>query len=298
MIAVLSKLPGATHIRDSLHRLPIARSLAVAYLYPVERQLLRGGHKPKSDHPSIIHYSVNKAATQYIRNILIRCAKENALTPVQFNQYAWMTDIEYLDRMSAAEFESFKGVLRPRGYCYTVFARNIRFLSDSELYKKLLVVRDPRDILTSHYFSQAYSHPLPADPEKAQAFLNNRETVRQKTIDEFVMGFSDGVAEVFDGYMDHLVGQDNLHISRYEDMIADFSRWLDELLAFCDLKISDKTRADLIASSAGSVPAGQQPDRKRRQVVPGDHKRKLKPETIDALNARFAPILDCFGYAR
>jgi len=298
MNADLKKLPGVEYARNNLHRWPLVRSIAVACLYPVERQLVRGRHTPKSDHPSIIHFSVNKAATQYIRNLLIACTVENGLTPVQFSQYSWMTNMNFLDRMTDEEFQDYKHVFRPRGYCYTSFARFVRNIPNSEQYRKILVTRDPRDIVTSHYFSLAFSHPLPADPKRAKEFLQQREEVRKKSIDEFVIYFSDRVIEAFNSYMDHLIGQENLHVTRYEDMVADFSSWLDALLAFCDLKISDKTRAQLIASSAGSVPAGQRPDQKRRQVVPGDHLRKLKPETIAALNERFAPILDAFGYER
>ncbi|MBL8660091.1 MAG: sulfotransferase domain-containing protein [Rhodospirillales bacterium] len=298
MIADLMKLPGAEYVRANLYKWPALRSLAVAYCFPVEKQLVRGRHKAKSDHPSIIHFSINKAATQYVRNVLMLCAEENSLTPVQFNQFAWMTNTTFMDRMSREEFETYKRVFSTRGYCYTVFARMVEGIPDLDTYKKILVVRDPRDILTSHYFSQAYSHPLPADPDKAEAFLSNREKVRQKTIEEFVVDFSDRVAEVFDGYMKHLIGRDNLHVARYEDMITDFPSWLDDLLGFCALQISDRTRTRLIETSAGSVPAGQRPDHKRRQVVPGDHRRKLQPETIEVLNERFGPALDCFGYAR
>lgn len=299
MSAALSKLPGASYVRNRLHKWPLLRSLGVAYLYPVERQLVRGTHTPKTDHTSIIHFSLNKAATQYVRNILVTCAGENSLTPVQFNQFAWMTNIEFLDNMGPEQLDKYKHVFKPKGYCYTVFANYVDGIPEIESYLKILMIRDPRDILTSHYFSQAYSHPLPGDPEKAADFQRKRELVLQKTIDEFVMTYSDRVAECVGNYLQFLVGQPNLLVTRYEDMIADFPRWLDELLSFCSLSISDKTRASLIDSAAaGALPAAHRPDQKRRQVAPGDHRRKLKAETIAALNERFAAAIECFGYAR
>ena len=36
----------------------------------------------------------------------------------------------------------------------------------------------------------------------------------------------------------------------------------------------------------------------KRQVTPGDHKRKLLPETIDRLNSEFGEVLDVLGYKR
>lgn len=298
MSAALAKLPGASYVRNRLHKWPFVRSLAVAYLYPVEQKLVRGTHKPKSDHPSIIHFSLNKAATQYVRNILVACAAENALTPVQFNQFAWMTDIAFLDHMGPEQFDKYKHVFKPKGYCYTVFANYVKNIPEVDSYLKVLMVRDPRDILTSHYFSQAYSHPVPGDPEKAAAFQRARELVLQKTIDEFVLGFSERVGDSMNTYLRHLVDQPNLLVTRYEDMVADFPRWLDELLAFTSLRISEKTRANLIGSAVGPVPTAHRPDQKRRQVAPGDHRRKLKAETIATLNERFAAAIERFGYAR
>jgi hypothetical protein len=34
----------------------------------------------------------------------------------------------------------------------------------------------------------------------------------------------------------------------------------------------------------------------KRQVTPGDHKRKLKPETIDILNQKTAEVLKLYDY--
>jgi hypothetical protein len=298
MIAALSKLPGASYVRNRLYRWPVVRSLAVAYLYPVERRLVRSAHTPRSDHPSIIHFSINKAATQYVRNILTICAEENALIPVQFNQYAsWMT-IPYLDRMSPDEFERYKCIFKPRGYSYSVFSRMIKGIPDLDSYRKILFVRDPRDVVTSYYYSMAYSHPLPGDPKKAMQFQHSRQSVLHRSIDEFAIDFSAELMAILEDYMKMLVGRPNLHVTRYEDMIADFEHWLDKLLSFCSLAISEATRARLIASSAASVPSAHRPERKRRQVTPGDHRRKLKAETIVALNDRFGPALDCFGYLR
>ena len=41
--------------------------------FKVERELIEGCHHAKSPHRSIIHFSVNKAATQYTKSILSRC---------------------------------------------------------------------------------------------------------------------------------------------------------------------------------------------------------------------------------
>ena len=293
----ISNLPLTSYVRNHLHEWPLLRTLVVLSLYPVERQLIRGEHAARSSKTSIIHFSINKCATQYVKNLLSLCAMENNIVTVQFNQYAFLTNIEFLDRMAADEFGKYKHIFRLSGYCYTVFGGMVHGIPDLDAYRKILMVRDPRDVLTSQYYSTAFSHPLPGDPEKAQAFMTKRRLVQQMSIDEYALSASDRLFAILEDYLKTLKGRPGVHLTRYEDMIANFPGWLDALLSFCSMEIAEKTRRKLIDKSAATVPSRQRPDRKRRQVMPGDHRRKLKPETIEALNHRFASILGPLGYS-
>ena len=38
--------------------------------FPVDWALIQGTHRNPNRHPSILHFSVNKAATQYVKNLL------------------------------------------------------------------------------------------------------------------------------------------------------------------------------------------------------------------------------------
>ena len=59
----------------------------------------------------------------------------------------------------------------------------------------------------------------------------------------------------------------------------------------------EATRAKLIAESNDSVNTKENKMKHKRQVTPGDHRRKLKPETIAKLNTDLADILTRYGYA-
>jgi hypothetical protein len=62
-----------------------------------------------------------------------------------------------------------------------------------------------------------------------------------------------------------------------------------------DLIIPPRRLFDIAAHHAG-IPIAEQPDQRIRQGHPGDHRRKLKPETIAALNGVLAEFMATFGY--
>ena len=79
-------------------------------------------------------------------------------------------------------------------------------------------------------------------------------------------------------------------------MVADFSTWLDELLAYCELDIPAALKNSLIEDNERQRPRGEDVRKHVRKGQPGDYLEKLKPETIDYLNDRFAAALQTFGY--
>jgi len=281
----------------ALHKSPFLHSSYVKLRFPVEIQLLHGDRKATSTHPSIIHFSLNRAASQFTKKLLCRCAKDNGLTPVHLNEYARANDLQFLDRMSEDEFASCRHVFKPQGYCYSAFGGFVRGIPDLEQYLIVLMVRDPRDVLTSLYYSTVFSHSIPADPNKAARFMAYRDQVSRMTVDEYVLSQTENYGRRYRRYMDELANKPNVHITKYETMIADFPRWLDELLSFCSLTISADERKKLIDEADKSRNTNEDRTKHRRQVIPGDHCRKLKPDTIDGLNAAFQDVLARYGYA-
>ena len=68
------------------------------------------------------------------------------------------------------------------------------------------------------------------------------------------------------------------------------------VLSFCSLSIGADNRNRLIAEASTSSSTSENLMKHKRQVIPGDHRRKLKPETIATLNSDLADILDRYGY--
>jgi hypothetical protein len=84
----------------------------------------------------------------------------------------------------------------------------------------------------------------------------------------------------------------------YEEMVLDFASWLRKFLAAFELADPDETYEFAMKRHAEAVkPAGEDIWSHKRRVIPGDHKEKLRPETISKLNLRFRQVLDALGYS-
>lgn len=266
--------------------------------FRVERRLIKGINHGTSAraHKSIIHFSVNKAATQYAKGILQRCAKENGLTHAQLNEYARHSDFPYLDHLSAPEMVQYRHIFRPSGYLYSVFGGMIEGIPDLGNYHIILMIRDPRDVLTSRFFSLAYSH-LPPGRNKVERFNNSVAFAHQAGIDRFVIDWSEKTRKIYQRYLDLLVSrQSNVYVTKYEDMMADFPTWLNGVLDYCELEVSPNLKLDLLEEARRSRPEKENISRHARQATPGDHKKKLQPATIERLDAVFSNILAGFKY--
>lgn len=266
--------------------------------FRIEKALIRGTHINHNPHPSILHFSINKAATQSIKSILKRCALENGMTPVEIHEYAFNSDFPFLDHLSAEEMKAYRHIFKPEGYLYSAFGGMIEGIRQLDRYKTVFVGRDPRDILVSGYYSIAFSHSLPERKgDKFHRFMANRESARAVTIDAYVRSQAERVFQIFQRYQQLLLDRyDHVYVTTYEQMVTDFEAWLRQLLAYCELEVSEELFTAIVKENERRKPRTENIQHHMRKGRPGDYKEKLQPETIAYLNATFEPILRCFNY--
>ena len=95
------------------------------------------------------------------------------------------------------------------------------------------------------------------------------------------------------------MGRPNVLLLSYERMVTDFSAWLAAVEGFLVLSLTADQRATFVQRCQAYLQVdGVDPYRDRRQMTPGDHRRQLKPETVDRLNEVFGDVLDRLGYPR
>ncbi|MAN14203.1 MAG: hypothetical protein CL945_05845 [Dinoroseobacter sp.] len=188
---------------------------------------------------------------------------------------------------------------QPRGYAFVGF----RGLSPKERLpgfangRTVYLVRDPRDMVVSQYFSLAYSHPPPgtvADDTLLKAFEAERRELRQTSIDEYVLSTAPAVRQKYLETTSALAEIEH-RVWRYEDVVFDKLNWISKVVAYLELDVPEAFVANVVARN-DIAPQSENKHEHIRKVTPGDHKDKLEAGTVAALNKIFDPILTAHDY--
>ena len=241
---------------------------------------------------SFIALSMHKAGSTIANRILGDIAQVRGYELDLVANKAWnssMTAEEY--------FISYQPEMKTEGYYYGMvrgaFARKLPVIGS---LRAIVQVRDPRDCITSAYFSFGESHRLPDDDEKRAAFLERREKINSVDIDSFAAPRARPYRQRMDVLAQIIDAHDDVLVLKYEEMVLDTEAWLGRISEFLGQPVTDALRARLGEKLDFSVD-GEDTSRHKRQVLPGDHRRKLSPETIAAMNADLKDMLVRFDYA-
>ena len=163
--------------------------------------------------------------------------------------------------------------------------------------KSILLVRDPRDILVSFYFSMLKSHAIPKSGAARDTLLAERERVSDFDIDEFVREKSAFVIKQFQRYERQLLAKHSgsCRLFRYEDVIFEKTQWLSDVCQWFGWNV-DPALIEKVANAHDIRPSEENTDAHIRRVAPGDHREKLSEETIEWLNQELRETVAPFGY--
>lgn len=193
------------------------------------------------------------------------------------------------------ESPDFANFYLDKGYCY----RGYRFLP-GHMYplckaissRSILLVRDPRDCLTSQYFSLRYSHQI-AQGSAGSKMSTIRNRLAEMEVDEAVRTLAPLYRAQMNAYRTHLPHPALLF--RYEDVIFNKSQLISTILDFLDRPL-ESSALESILNRVDVIPDKEKPSEHVRKVKPGDHKEKLQPETIKFLDTILAEELAFYGY--
>lgn len=156
-------------------------------------------------------------------------------------------------------------------------------------------VRDPRDILVSQYFSFGWRHTEDGFTDGIQRF---RAFVRQNSIDDYVLNQKSVIGPLKERFA-KLIHRPDLDLERvvqYEQMVLDFPAYLDQILRSFAFKAPALQRLRFAFRYRNEFRPDPTVGSHKRSVLPGDHAKQLKPETIQQLNKIFAPELNALNY--
>jgi len=258
------------------------------FRFQKEKKLIRGASLSKSEHPSILFFTTQKCASRFVSRVIQTLAQAEGIVSVDYDAFVTILRVPKAQHPYKAD-GALLSAFRPSGYFYGPIG-SYRDIPERNNYCVVLQLRDPRDVLTSLYYSTAYSHSL-ISPK----LIRERKEALAMSIDEFVLKNSKKYYSIYSDYGEKLLGQKGVLFLRYKDMVADFPKWLEELSQHTQLEHLSES-LNLIKKQANFSVNGEDVYAQRRQVAPGDHLRKLTPETIEKLNQQLMPILKTFGY--
>jgi len=250
----------------------------------------------------VLLYTVHKSASMFLHNLLGDLAQIYRLDHFSMNYEKMFEPIrqrswnEYIDQND--------GIFGP----IRILEAEPNIPADLSNYSVILHTRDPRDILTSLFYSHTYSHKTweggfnPSDEK--------RKKWEQRGIDHFVVR-NKVILKKYQYILDHLWGKPGVIHVTYEEMVTDYSSWLSNVLPafahlpfpkrFLKLGLKDPSLESLHTKLHNKYKADFSTKKEdmhshKRQVTPGDFRRKLKSESIEEINQKFAEILQALNY--
>ncbi len=249
--------------------------------------------------PSSYLIGIKKGGSTLLAHVMRDLAPYTDRTIFEFSKAAFSGGLA-----PSSSIEDIRGALRQNGYVYGVF----RWLPENDLLKLsmlepgegkrsariLTLIRDPRDVMVSLYFSDAKSHALRNEGTAKEHQLQRMKEISQIELDEYVVSKT---SMILRHYLrtTQVLALDNNTLLRYEDIIYDKTalvRAVAETM-YCDV---DAATIEAIASKNDKMPESERESAHVRQVHPGNYLKKLRPETVDFLNDRFRVILNSFNY--
>ena len=291
-----------TYVAEIIKHLPIQHLAKEKYKgekkfkydYLNEKLVIDGKHETTSNRQSVIFFTVHKSASVFVGTILKTIASSVGITPIDLPAYLFSIGIEpyaYLKQKG-----NFDKIYKKNGYSYGPYREFLPYIPDLGAYKIVLMLRDPRDVLVSLYYSAGYSHNIPSRKGGISEILQTmRVSASETSIDSFVLDYADVFLNRYEAYCHRLLKSNHVFFTKYEEMVFDFNIWLDKMLVFLDIDLKRNIKKEIARNAQFSTQSEDKYSHKR-QVAPGDHCRKLQLETIAKLNLKFQSILAILDY--
>ena len=239
----------------------------------------------KSDMPASYAFAFPRGGSTLLNNMLSSYCSEVGLPWVSLYDQAFSQGVA-----TGLIAQDVQKILSEPGRIYLGFRHYPRFdfriPPDS---KTILLIRDPRDVLTSLYFSVKHSHAL-----KNESIMRANLEANIMGINEFVIDKAQHTFGIYQSYEAKLINE-GLKVYRYEDVVFDKFRWLRDMVETFGLPVYKRV-IKKVAKGHDVKPLKEDITKHVRSVIPGDHTRKLEAATIYQLNQIFSSILKTYNY--
>lgn len=252
--------------------------------------------------PSVLAFSMAKAGSTLLYNLLSQLAPARGLVYFSIEDYLFSRNVSPTNRAG-----DIGDVFKPTGYCYGGFrqvpAFPVPLLASSRV---TFLVRDPRDMITSLYFSLLKSHEIPAadvtvggaagGEGAATQMAATRAFLQNTDINAFAAQAVRTYLRIFEGYVAQgFARRRNVAIYRYEDVIFAKDAWVDDICAWYQWDIEPAHRRR-VAAMFDDRPSDERPGEHIRQVAPGNHRAHLSAASTALIAEALSEYMRLFGY--
>ncbi len=243
----------------------------------------------RTDQPTLLFATLHKAASVYVWDILKDVAHAESHRAANLDGY-------YYHR-GRHDHAIDLDLIHDKGFFYGPFRKGFQHVGQEgnrlnfEKFKVLIQLRDPRDALTSSYFSFLHSHcVVRKDKDRMESI---RARMSNQDIKQHVWGQAGFLKQLLESYIPFF-GQPNCLVVHYEDMILQPQKWVGQIARFLDVKGNRQAMRGLyrVVDAAADRPQTEQVNSHKRKVTPGDFRSKLPPDLIENLNHRYANYFD------
>ncbi len=247
-------------------------------------------------------FSMAKAGSTLLYNMLSQLAPHAGLVYFSIEDQLFAQNVSPTNRPA-----DIGKVIRPTGYCYGGFRQFPAFPAPILNTARIsFLVRDPRDMITSLYFSLLSSHRIPKAEDRttqdgkaigaAERMLETRAMLQKIDINNYARQAIRTYVRIFEGYIAQgFHRRPNVAIYRYEDVIFAKEAWLKDLCDWYEWDI-DPARRRQIAAKFDERPTEERPEAHVRQVTPGNFQAHLAPATSQAIIDGLNEYMRLFGY--
>jgi len=260
-------------------------------MFRKERLYLKEGGKSYGNEPSVLFFSTFRCGTQRVDSILRQFCNLRKLQILNLGGYWFHRGV--VREGEVTEKEKAEKLYAEKGY-YFGRIRPIDEGFSLSSYKIISVVRDPRDVMVSFFYSFAYAH-TPLNRE----FAKDAKEAREKGLEWFVSQprrlkvIGDELRWILENTWNSGEG----FYWKFEDMMSEFDLFLKELSVYLEIeKSSESLRQEILQDQCNAMSKGGSTLAHLRSGKKGEYKEKLSPDVVALLNEEFRDIIEGFGY--
>lgn len=254
----------------------------------------------QSENENVFHCTVQKSASQWILAIVSdeRVYRYSGLVSYQYTQEL----PGGFDPRKTTEL-TFDKPFPPRTLVTPLYIgyESFKTIPKPRKYKAFFVMRDPRDLLISWYFSAKYSHPLVGPLETIRQELHSLD-LQDGLLYAIDYLECDGLFKAQHSWAGSPAEDPNVMLVKYEDLIGpDNAVVFRQVLKHCDIRIPDNQLKALLVYYSFENLSGRKPgqeDQKAhyRKGIQGDWKNYFNDKIQNRFIEATGDLLAVWGY--